>query len=50
MAFLISFGSGVAEPVGALLCYLVLSPILTASPVAGLLAFAAGSSVFQHGL
>jgi len=46
MAFFISFASGMAEPVGALLGYLVLSPFLTPSLIAGLLAFAAGIMIY----
>ena len=46
MAFLVSFASGMAEPLGALLGFLILSPFLTPSFVAGLLAFAAGIMVF----
>ncbi len=46
MAFLISFASGMAEPIGALLGYLILSPFLTPSLIAGLLAFAAGIMVY----
>jgi len=45
-AFLISFASGLTEPVGALLGYLILLPFLTPSLVAGLLAFAAGIMVY----
>jgi len=46
MAFLISFASGLTEPLGALLGYLVLSPFLTPSFIAGLLAFAAGIMIY----
>ena len=45
-AFLISFASGITEPIGALLGYLILLPFLTPSLVAGLLAFAAGIMVY----
>ena len=45
-AFLISFCSGLTEPIGALLGYLILSPFLTPALVAGLLAFAAGIMVY----
>ncbi len=46
MAFLISFASGMAEPLGALVGFLILSPFLTPSLIAGLLAFAAGIMVY----
>jgi ZIP family zinc transporter len=46
MAFFISFALGMAEPLGALLGYLVLSPFLTPSLIAGLLAFAAGIMIY----
>lgn len=46
MAFLISFASGMTEPLGALLGYLILSPFLTPSFIAGLLAFAAGIMIY----
>ena len=46
MAFLLSFASGLAEPLGALLGYLIFSPFLTPSFTAGLLAFAAGIMIY----
>ena len=46
MAFLLSFAAGLAEPLGALLGYLILSPFLTTSFVAGLLTFAAGIMIY----
>ncbi len=46
MAFLLSFASGMAEPLGALLGYLVFSPFLTPMFIAGLLAFAAGIMIY----
>jgi zinc transporter, ZIP family len=45
-AFLVSFASGTAEPIGALLGYLILSPFLTPPLIAGLLAFAAGIMIY----
>jgi len=45
-AFAYSFLSGVSEPVGALLGYLVLLPILTPAVLAGLLAFVAGTMIY----
>jgi ZIP family zinc transporter len=45
-AFAYSFLSGISEPVGALLGYLVLLPILTPAVLAGLLAFVAGIMVY----
>jgi ZIP family zinc transporter len=41
-----SFLSGVSEPVGALLGYLVLMPFLTPGLLAGTLAFVAGIMVY----
>ncbi len=45
-AFLYSFGSGLAEPVGALLGFAVLRPFLTDSLLSGMLAFVAGIMVY----
>jgi len=45
-AFVYSFLSGVSEPVGALLGYLVLMPFLTPGVLAGTLAFVAGIMVY----
>jgi ZIP family zinc transporter len=45
-AFFYSFISGLAEPVGALIGYLVLMPFITPGLVSGLLAFAAGIMVY----
>ncbi len=45
-AFFYSFVSGLAEPVGAVIGYLVLLPFLTPALVSGLLAFAAGIMVY----
>jgi ZIP family zinc transporter len=45
-AFVYSFASGLAEPVGALLAYLVLMSFLTEAVVAGMLAAVAGIMVF----
>jgi len=45
-AFSYSFLSGVAEPVGALLGYLVLMPFLTPGLLAGILAFVAGIMIY----
>jgi len=45
-AFFYSFISGLAEPVGALIGYLILMPFLTPGLVSGLLAFAAGIMVY----
>jgi ZIP family zinc transporter len=45
-AFFYSFISGLAEPVGALIGYLILLPFLTPGLVSGLLAFAAGIMVY----
>jgi ZIP family zinc transporter len=45
-AFCYSFLSGVAEPVGALLGYLLLMPFLTPGVLAGTLAFVAGIMIY----
>lgn len=45
-AFLISFSSGLAEPVGALIGYAILLPFLTESLLSSLLAFVAGIMVY----
>ncbi len=45
-AFLYSFLSGVSEPVGALIGYLVLMPFLTSTVLAGTLAFVAGVMIY----
>jgi len=45
-AFLYSFLSGVSEPVGALIGYLVLMPFLTPTVLAGTLAFVAGVMIY----
>lgn len=45
-AFLYSFSSGLAEPVGALIGYAILMPFLTPALLACLLAFVAGIMVF----
>jgi ZIP family zinc transporter len=45
-AFLYSFSSGLAEPVGALIGYAILLPFLTAGLLSGLLAFVAGIMVY----
>jgi len=45
-AFLISFSSGLAEPVGALIGYAILLPFLTATLLSSLLAFVAGIMVY----
>jgi ZIP family zinc transporter len=45
-AFLISFSSGLAEPVGALIGYAILLPFLTATLLSTLLAFVAGIMVY----
>jgi ZIP family zinc transporter len=45
-AFFYSFISGLAEPVGALIGYLILMPFLTPGLISGLLAFAAGIMVY----
>lgn len=45
-AFLYSFLSGVSEPVGAIIGYLVLMPFLTPSVLAGTLAFVAGVMIY----
>jgi ZIP family zinc transporter len=45
-AFLYSFSSGLAEPVGALIAYAILLPFLTATLLSSLLAFVAGIMVY----
>ena len=45
-AFLYSFLSGVSEPVGALIGYLLLMPFLTSTVLAGTLAFVAGVMIY----
>jgi ZIP family zinc transporter len=45
-AFVYSFLSGVSEPVGAIIGYLVLMPFLTPSVLAGTLAFVAGVMIY----
>lgn len=45
-AFLYSFLSGLSEPVGAVIGYLILLPFLTAAVLAGSLAFAAGVMIY----
>lgn len=45
-AFLYSFLSGVSEPVGALIGYLVLMPFLSSTVLAGTLAFVAGIMIY----
>lgn len=45
-AFVYSFLSGVSEPVGALIGYLVLMPFLTPAVMAGTLAFVAGVMIY----
>lgn len=45
-AFFYSFLSGTAEPIGALLGFLILSPFLTPAILAGTLAFAAGIMIY----
>ncbi len=45
-AFLYSFLSGLSEPVGALIGYLVLMPFLTPTVLAGTLAFVAGVMIY----
>jgi ZIP family zinc transporter len=45
-AFFYSFLSGVSEPVGAVVGYLILLPFLTSSVLAGLMAFVAGVMVY----
>lgn len=45
-AFLYSFGSGLAEPVGALVGFLLLRPFLTEAMLSGMLAFVAGIMVY----
>jgi len=45
-AFVYSFLSGVSEPVGAIIGYLVLMPFLTPGVLAGTLAFVAGIMIY----
>ena len=45
-AFFYSFLSGVSEPVGALVGYLILMPFLSAALLAGILAFIAGIMIY----
>lgn len=45
-AFFYSFISGLAEPVGAFISYLILLPFLTSGLVSGLLAFASGIMIY----
>jgi ZIP family zinc transporter len=45
-AFFYSFLSGMSEPIGALLGFLILSPFLTPAVMAGTLAFAAGIMIY----
>jgi len=45
-AFLYSFSSGLAEPVGAIIGYAILLPFLTATLLSSLLAFVAGIMVY----
>lgn len=45
-AFFYSFLSGISEPIGAVLGFLVLSPFLTAPILAGTLAFSAGIMIY----
>ena len=45
-AFLISFSSGLAEPVGAIIGYAILLPFLTPTLLSTLLAFVAGIMVY----
>lgn len=45
-AFLTSFSSGLAEPVGALIGYAILLPFLTPTLLSTLLAFVAGIMVY----
>jgi ZIP family zinc transporter len=45
-AFLYSFLSGVSEPIGALIGYLVLMPFLSEGVLAGTLAFVAGVMIY----
>lgn len=45
-AFLYSFLSGMAEPIGALIGFIILLPFLTPQVLAGLLAFVAGIMVY----
>jgi ZIP family zinc transporter len=46
MAFLASMSSGLAEPLGALLGYLILAPFLSPAVLASMLGFAAGIMVY----
>jgi ZIP family zinc transporter len=46
MAFLASMSSGLAEPLGALIGYIILAPFLSPAILASLLAFAAGIMVY----
>jgi ZIP family zinc transporter len=45
-AFFYSFGSGIAEPVGALIGYAILLPFLSQSLISGLLALVAGIMIY----
>ncbi len=45
-AFLYSFASGLAEPVGALIGYVILMPFLSKTLITGLLAFVAGIMIY----
>jgi ZIP family zinc transporter len=45
-AFFYSFLSGLSEPVGAIIGYLVLLPFLTEAVLAGILAFIAGVMIY----
>ena len=45
-AFIYSFGSGLAEPIGALIGYAILLPFLSQSLISGLLALVAGIMVY----
>ena len=45
-AFLYSFASGLAEPVGALIGYAILMPFLSKTLITGLLAFVAGIMIY----
>ncbi|MBW8040019.1 MAG: zinc transporter ZupT [Planctomycetes bacterium] len=45
-AFFYSFLSGVSEPVGAIVGYLILMPFLTSGVLAGLMAFVAGVMIY----
>jgi ZIP family zinc transporter len=46
MAFLASMSSGLAEPLGALIGYIILAPFMSPAILASLLAFAAGIMVY----